>query len=93
LENQSVKSKFNVTGEIRRRQQQQSDAVATSDAGDGVKDAAAAAAAAGGGTESGQPLYPPTPTTEASNLVLRLTTTSPSLATANHSREPRGQVV
>jgi len=70
LENQSVKSKFNVTGEIRRRQQQQSDAVATSDAGDGVKDAAAAAAA-GGGTESGQPLYPPTPTTEASNLVLR----------------------
>jgi len=92
LENQSVKSKFNVTGEIRRRQQQQSDAVATSDAGDGVKDAAAAAAA-GGGTESGQPLYPPTPTTEASNLVLRLTTTSPSLATANHSREPRGQVV
>jgi len=90
LENQSVKSKFNVTGEIRRRQQQQSDAVATSDAGDGVKDAAAAA---GGGTESGQPLYPPTPTTEASNLVLRLTTTSPSLAKANHSREPRGQVV
>ena len=86
-----MKSKFNVTGEIRRRQQQQSDAVATSDAGDGVKDAAAAAA--GGGTESGQPLYPPTPTTEASNLVLRLTTTSPSLATANHSREPRGQVV
>ena len=87
-----MKSKFNVTGEIRRRQQQQSDAVATSDAGDGVKDAAAAAAA-GGGTESGQPLYPPTPTTEASNLVLRLTTTSPSLATANHCREPRGQVV